>query len=213
MTCSQCGAPLKKDDWYCPECGAELTASEMERSKKKSRAGRNFVLIFSLSLLIPNLICLAVNFLTGLSLFWSGYVILVSAFVWMCVCFPFIRFGNLTIKMLLCGIVPILFVLLIASMTDGFGWFIRYALPICGTLLLLTVGLTELIRSKKITGLHIASGACIAVMLFLNVIDLTVHLNMGVFKINWSIITDAVFVSVALLLEGIAYIIKKNRED
>lgn len=79
MMCSQCGAPLKKDDWYCPECGAELTVSEMERSKKKSRAGRNFVLIFSLCLLIPNLICLAVNFLTGLSLFWSGYVILASA--------------------------------------------------------------------------------------------------------------------------------------
>lgn len=213
MTCSQCGAQLNKDDWYCRKCGAELSVSEMEKSKKKTRTSRNFVLIFSLCLLIPNLICLAVNFLTGLSLFWSGYVILSSAFVWMCVCFPFIRFGNITVKMLLCGIVPIAFVFLIAAMNHGFNWYFRYALPICAVLLALTVAFTELVRARKVSGLHIGSMACIAVMLFLNAIDLIVHLNRGVFKISWSIITVAVFVSVTLLLEGIAYIIKKNKED
>lgn len=212
MICSQCGAQLGKDDWYCPICGTEVSVSEMERKMKRRYTRRNFVLIFSLSLLIPNLICFAANLLSGIADFWSGYVILVSAFVWMCVCFPFLHFGNLTIKMGICSVDVMLFIFLIAALNDGFGWFFRYAFPICLVLAVLMLVMTELIRSGKVRGLHIPTLSFAAVMLFLNAVDLIVHINAGAFTIRWSIITDAVFLSLILLFEGITYVVK-HKED
>lgn len=208
MMCSQCGAQLGKDDWYCPKCGTEISVSEMERKMKKKYTRRNFVIIFSLCMLVPNLICLAANLVSGIMNFWSGYVILASAFVWMCVCFPFLKFGNLTIKMGLCSITATLFIFLIAALNSGFGWFFRYAFPICFVLILLMLIMTELIRSGKVRGLHIPALSFAVVMLFLNAIDLIVHINAGRFIIRWSIITDAVFLSLILLFEGIIYMAK-----
>lgn len=212
MRCSQCGAKLQKGSWYCPKCGTELSPSEQEQSAKKKRVGRNFVLIFSLCLLIPNLICFAANTVSGITYFWAGYVILVSAFIWMCVCFPFLRFGNLTVKMGLCGLDVLMFIFVIAALNHGFGWFFRYAFPICLTLVILMLIMAELIRSRRVRGLHIPSLSFAAVMLFLNAIDLIVHINNGIFMIRWSLITDAVFFSLILLFEGIAYVVKHKND-
>lgn len=100
--CVNCGVELDDSVKKCALCGAPVLNPFIDESEKKEtpypdriflppQANRRYIaFILSMAVLIPNIVCAAVNILTPGSGWWSGYVAAVSLPVWTFFIVPFL---------------------------------------------------------------------------------------------------------------------------
>lgn len=161
--CVNCGVELAPAEKKCPLCGVQVInpaapASELPTSKSyparlekisKKIDRRYFASLASILLMIPLLVTVIVDLITGGGLSWSLYVIgaLFLLFVWGALPFFFLK-DHIFLFILFDGIVLIAYVFWIAFISGG-TWFIPLGLPISGSVVLLSLGLTSLFCDKK----------------------------------------------------------------
>ncbi len=161
--CVNCGVELAPAEKKCPLCGVQVInpvapvsdfptsksyPARMEKISKKIDR-KYFASLASILLMIPLLITVIVDLITGDGLSWSLYVIgaLFLLFVWGA--FPFF-FPKIHVFLftVLDGIVLIVFVFGIAFVSGG-DWFLPLGLPISSSVVLLALGLATLFCGKK----------------------------------------------------------------
>ncbi len=161
--CVNCGVELAPAEKKCPLCSvpvinpaaprSELPVSKsyparMERISKKIDR-KYFASLASVLLMIPLLITVIVDLITGGGFSWSLYVIgaLFLLFVWGVLPFFFPK-NNLFLFTVFDGIVLIGYVFWIAFISGG-AWFLPLGLPISGSVVLLSLGVAALFCDKK----------------------------------------------------------------
>lgn len=161
--CVNCGVELAPAEKKCPLCNvpvvnpiaprpdmpiAKSYPARMETISKKIDR-KYFASLASILLLIPLLVTVTVNLISGNGLTWSLYVIgaLFLLFVWGA--FPFFfRKIHIVLFSLIDGIVLIAYIFWIAFVSGG-DWFLPLGLPISASLVLIAFGLIALFSDKR----------------------------------------------------------------
>jgi len=161
--CVNCGVELASAEKKCPLCGVAVinpAASVPELPVSKSYPTRMemisrkidrkyFASLASILLMIPLLITVIVDLITGGGLSWSLYVIGALFLLFVCGALPFFFPKNrFFLFMTFDGLVLMGYVFLIAFISGG-DWFLPLGLPISGSVVLLALGLTTLFCGKK----------------------------------------------------------------
>lgn len=161
--CVNCGVELAPAEKKCPLCGVAVInpiapppdfpvsksyPARMEKISKKIDR-KYFASLASILLMIPLLITVIVDLITGGGLSWSLYVVgaLFLLFVWGALPFFFLK-DHIFFFIMFDGIVLIGYVFWIALISGGM-WFLPLGMPISSSVVLLSLGLTALFCDKK----------------------------------------------------------------
>lgn len=191
MYCARCGVELQKGAVRCPLCGLKVYHPEIHETPEPGpyprfsdggqvkRLGLPFVLTFLF--LIPLVICLLVDLNVHGFVDWSGYAIGGILVLYTIVCLPlWFRNQNPVIFFPIVGAAGLLLSLYISIKTGG-GWFMSFAFPIGGTLLLLIETVIVLIRytvgRKSHRILYILGSASIALGLWCILLEFMMHVT------------------------------------
>jgi len=161
--CVNCGVELAPAEKKCPLCGVPVinpVAPEPDMPVAKSYPTRMeliskkidrkyFASLASILLMIPLLVTVIVDLITGGGLSWSLYVIgaLFLLFVWGALPFFFAK-RHIVLFTLFDGLVLIGYIFWIAFISGG-NWFLPLGLPISGSAVLLAFALTALFSDKR----------------------------------------------------------------
>ncbi len=217
--CVQCGVELAPSERDCPLCGTLVQNPRCEWSPpdilpypdtvdvKEARIDRRYARRLVGVLLAANaLITMLLDFLGGGGLTWSPYVIgavgLLCCWFVVPLLYKFVRpYAVIVIDFAALGA----FLLMIAVMTNGMGWYLRLFIPL---LLLsgITFSLVMLARRRlEWPWLPRIALACLLVGLFLPGVECLIRLNAGLgIRFEWSFyaaIPVAVLAAALLLVE------------
>lgn len=220
MFCTKCGAVVDEKTGVCPNCGACERAEEKAEKpdfKKKLHLGKatktakSYAVIFSAFMVFPAMICTVVNILNPGDKFWAGYVLGAIAVAWVFLVLPVLRVTPAPVTAGICFVVLALYLLYIAKMQGLISWYYSYAVPIC-TVICAMVALTTGLISKKIaTGIHIPALLSAEAAVFLIFLEALYDFNqLGRLNLRWSLITMCVFVSISVICEAVAYVVRLN---
>lgn len=220
MFCTKCGAVVDEKTGVCPNCGACERAEEKAEkpdAKKKLHLGKatktakSYAVIFSAFMVFPAMICTVVNILNPGDKFWAGYVLGAIAVAWVFLVLPVLRVTPAPVTAGICFVVLALYLLYIAKMQGVISWYYSYAVPICAVICGMVALTTGLISKKIATGIHIPALLSAEVGAFLIFIEILCDLNArGHIELRWSLITMCVFVSISVICEAVAYVVRLN---
>ena len=176
MYCARCGVELQKGVERCPLCSLRVWHPDLQEEKEPSpyprytepEAVSHEAILFVLSFLflLPALICLLVDLKLDRAVTWSGYVCfgLLTLYVWVCLPLWFSR-RNPAVFFPISMAVSLGLALYISLKTGGH-WFLSFAFPAGGALLLLAEAMIVLLRytvgEKRHRALFILGGGIIA---------------------------------------------------
>lgn len=216
--CVQCGVQLAGDLKACPLCHTPVVnpnlkpedqalesmypeqMEEVLQNVDKSYA-RQLSLIITF---IPMLIVLLIDLIDGGAI-WSPYVMGALAMLW---CFfapplvfkrqrPYVYIAADVLA--LCG-----FLLLVAVMTGGLGWYLSLVLPLLVWSGLLTLGLLMLARRRQSKKLYRMALAVVMVMVFVVGIEIIIDLSARSWvHLGWSVYAGIPLLVIALMLTGL----------
>ena len=90
-------------------------------------------------------------------------------------------------------------------------WYYSYAVPICLVICAMVALTSSLISRKIATGVHIPALLSFETAVFLIFIEALYDYNtIGHIELRWSLITMCVFVSITVVCEAVAYVIRLN---
>lgn len=220
MFCTKCGAVVDGKTGVCPKCGA----CEREDSKKKAgvqkpkahlgkatKSAKSYAVIFSALMVFPAMICTVVNILNPGNGFWAGYVLGAIAVAWVFLVLPVLRITPAPVTAGICFVTVALYLLYIAKMQGLITWYYSYAVPICLVICAMVALTSSLISRKIATGVHIPALLSFETAVFLIFIEALYDYNtIGHIELRWSLITMCVFVSITVVCEAVAYVIRLN---
>ncbi len=223
MFCTKCGAVIDESTGKCPNCETSErhdNVSGKRNSKIKAHLGKasntakSYAVIFTALMVFPAMICTVVNILNPGERFWAGYVLGAIAVAWAFLVLPVLKVTPAPVTAGICFVVLALYLLYIAKMQGVISWYYSYAVPLCAVICALVALTTGLISKKIATGLHIpallSAEAAVFLMFIEGLHDLNTH---GHLDLRWSLITMCVFVSIAVVCEAIAYVIRLNSKQ
>ena len=199
MYCIKCGVELMKGAERCPLCGLRVYHPEFSETPgprayprysddglQIRRTGLPFILTFLH--LIPLVICLLVDFRMNGAVSWSGYAVGGILVLYTIINLPlWFRNPNPVIFFPITGAAMLLLSLYINLKTGGH-WFLSFAFPAGGALIIIIETVIVLIRytvrKKSSRILYILGGAYIALGALCMLIEFLLHVTFGT-KMSW----------------------------
>lgn len=90
-------------------------------------------------------------------------------------------------------------------------WYYSYAVPICVVICGMVALTTGLISKKIAKGIHIPALLSAEAAVFLIFLEALYDFNqLGRLNLRWSLITMCVFVSISVICEAVAYVVRLN---
>ena len=223
MYCTKCGALLDEKTGVCPSCGAVdpeavPTAHAAPTRKKRSfgfgaatKNAKSYAVIFTALMVFPAMICTVINLIGSSEKFWAGYVLGALAVAWVFFVLPVLRITPPSVTALICFLTLSLYLLYIAKMAGIISWYYSYAVPICLIICAMTAVTCVLVSRGIAHGVHIPALISLETAIFLICIEIICDHNMfGRVDLKWSLITMCVFVSITVLCEAVAYVVRLN---
>ncbi len=219
--CVHCGVEMAPSEQTCPLCFTEVhdlscpwvPPQKMPYPDKVQdlmrHINRKYARRLSLALLlIPMLVVLAVNLIATGGITWSLYVVgaLVCLYCWVLVPL-FYRFRRPYAYIVVAFLALALYLLLIAGLTGGRGWYLGIALPMVIAIAVLVQMLLLAVRRLEWQPLERAAAVCALVTLFLVATDVTIDLYLGALNINWSI-----YAGLPLLALGAVFLVLEKKK-
>lgn len=211
MYCIYCGVRLQEGAEKCPLCGTPVTvvpkpaAAEgtlySERLPEEEKHGRAlFVWLMTAVLAATCLGCLIFCLHTFGEAAWSGYVLMGTALMWICLLFPllFRRFRPMIF-------LPVDFAclagfLLYVCARNGEHWFLSFAFPVtmlAGVLTLLGVAIFRYLRQGR---LRLLGMFLILIGSSFMLVELFQHITFGTPMFDWSLYCVCAFGALGLFL-------------
>lgn len=177
MYCVKCGVELRKGVERCPLCGLTVYHPELREKPEPSpypryaeggETVRHGGLLFVLTVLfaVPALVCLLMDLNMNGGIHWSGYVAFGLLWAYVAFCLPlWFKRHSPTVFFPITMAALIVLALYICLKTGG-RWFLSFAFPVGGAVLLLGEAVIVLLRhavgSRRHRALFILGGAAIA---------------------------------------------------
>ena len=221
--CVNCGVELDKSAEKCALCGTPvINPSELETRKQTpfpypdkvvlpAGVRRRYVaFLFSMAVLIPNIVCGLTNILFPSTGIWAVYVISSSALAWVLFIHPFLwkKIHPYTIIAIDAVAAAFYIYVFYAVGNDEKSWFFKVAMPLLLLLEAILLFMTYWLRKKKRDWPDITIAVLAEISLYSICADLLLHLFVnGSFILSVSLII--VLSCFALILFFIS--VKKNR--
>lgn len=198
MYCIKCGVELADSEKSCPLCKTPVFHPQLkqepgepiypEYTQPEQKANpKGILFIVTCLMLIPALITLTADLLTGGGVEWSGYVIGALILVYLCVVLPnWFKRPN-PVVFVPCAFACLIAYLLYIDFTVGGNWFLSFAFPIAGALGVIVTAVTILIKYIRKGYLYIFGGAFAALGLYCVLIEIMTVITFGQSFIFWSL--------------------------
>lgn len=199
--CVHCGVRLAPSEKNCPLCGTEVInpSAPWQPPEKMPypdrvqdilrridlRYGQKLALLL---VLMPSLVVAAVNLLADGSTLWSLYVVgaLACLYTWIAVPF-FCRMKRPYLYMALDFVMLAAYVLLIALLAGGAGWYFALALPLIAAVALYCTGVGLAVRRVEWAPLVRAALVHALTALLLLALEYITDRFMGAAQLGWSV--------------------------
>ena len=209
--CVNCGVELAEGEKVCPLCNVEVINPKSPWQEPVERAypkhiesfmkridRRYFATLAGLFLIIPIIITIIYDLLSGGSISWSAYVVGALALLYIFIALPLFFKQYHTVIFLSTNCVAILLYLFFIEEMNKGNWFMGVGMPVTISASVCVIVLALLFTKKKHVGFLIRTAL---VFIFSGIFILCVELilslnNDGGFVVNWSFY---VFVPCALL--------------
>lgn len=217
MYCVKCGVELADSEKQCPLCGTVAFHPQLERPqaeppyprgnaapKKVNPFGALFIVsgLFLLPIAITLLCDLSINGTVS----WSGYAIGALLLAYVLLVLPFWFTHPNPVIFVPVGFVAVGLYLLYIDLATGGGWFLSFAFPVTGGLMLIVTAVVTLTRYLRKGRLYIYGGAFVATGAFMLLVEfllnITFHLH-TTFVWAYYPLTVLVLVGVMLLVVAI----------
>lgn len=219
MYCVRCGVELQKGTKKCPLCGLTVYHPEIdeqpeprpyplrpEPEQNVSRGGMMFLISFLFA--IPLLVCLQIDLNLNGAVGWSGIVAVSLAAGYVILCLPlWFRRYNPAVFFPIDGAAA-LGLCLYLSLAGGGRWFLPFAFPVGGAVLLIVETVIVLlrcaVRGQRHRALYVFGGAAIAVGGLCMLIEFLLQVSFGIPMRWWSLypLTALTLVGVMLIVIG-----------
>ncbi|MGX8693139.1 MAG: hypothetical protein ACSW8E_05205 [Clostridia bacterium] len=216
MYCMQCGVELQKGVEKCPLCGLRVFHPSLteqpeplpypRRAGEESVSRRGILFIVSVLFLLPVLICLQIDLRLNGRIGWSGVVAFSLLAAWLMFCLPlWFRRRNPVIFFPI-GMAAALGLCLYLCLKSGGRWFLPFAFPVGGAVLLIAEAVIVLLRcavgERRRRALFVFGGAFLAAGGLCVLIEFLLRVSFGIAMRWWSLIPLT-----ALALLGLALIV------
>lgn len=214
MYCAQCGVELQKGVERCPLCGLRVWHPEMKETPEaapyprfaEGETVRHGGLLFIVSVLfaIPTLICLMIDVNMNGRVNWSGYVCFGELTAYVLLCLPLWFHKPNPVIFFPAGMATLLGMALYVSLKTGGGWFLPFAFPVGGALLLILeteiVLLRYAVRGRRHRALYILGGGVMACGGLCVLIEFLLHVTFALPMLWWSLYPLSVLFLLGLML-------------
>lgn len=227
MYCIQCGVKLADSERQCPLCGTvafhpqipqpqgePLYPANRKPVPQVNPLGARFVV--TVIFLLPILITLLCDLQLTRRVTWSGYVAGALVMAYTILVLPgWFRRPNPVIFVPV-GFTAVALYLLYIDLATGGGWFLSFAFPVTGGMMLISTAVVALTRYLRRGRLYIFGGAAIAAGAFMMLVEylanLTFHVERAVF---WSMypLTVLALLGVVLLTVAVCRPLRESLEQ
>lgn len=199
--CVNCGVELAESEKYCPLCNVEVVNPKCPWKEKEDRPypkyfdsfikridRRYFATLAGLFLIIPILVTIIFDLLSGDGISWSAYVVGAMALLYIFIAVPFYFKHYHTVIFLSANCAAVLLYLFFIERMNGGNWFIGIGMPITIAASICIIVLALLFTKKKRMGFFIKTSLILlASGIFVFVVEFILSLNRtGGFEVNWS---------------------------
>lgn len=214
MYCVRCGVELQKGIERCPLCGLRVWHPEIEeqpealpyprRVEEETVSHGGLLFIVSFFFAIPLLVCLLVDYNLNRHIGWSGVVAFSLLAAYLIFCLPlWFRRPNPVIFFPI-GMAGALGLCLYLCLYGGGRWFLSFALPVGGALLLIVETMIVLLRyavgEQRHRALFVCGGAFIAVGGLCVLIEFLLRVSFSIAMRWWSLYPLAVLTLLGVML-------------
>lgn len=221
--CVNCGVELSDNEKQCPLCNVEVINPKTPWEEPAERPyshhfetlmkridRRYFATLAGLLLVIPVVITLMYDIVSGDGISWSAYVVGAVALLFIFVVFPFYFKKYNTVIFLSVDCAVIMLYLLFIERMNGGHWFVGTGLPITAIASVGVIVLALLFKKKKrFSFLQKTAFIMIAAGIFVVCLEQVISLNTrGVVGFGWSF-----YVLIPCLLLSIAAFILEHRRN
>ena len=215
MYCVKCGVELQKGVERCPLCGLrvyhpELTESPEPRQYPRYAEGGQTVrhggLLFVLTVLfaLPALVCLLMDLNMNGGIHWSGYVAFGLLWAYIAVCLPLWFRRPSPVVFFPVAMAALIALALYVCLKTGGRWFLPFAFPVGGAVLLLGEAVVALLRhavgTRRHRALFIMGGAFIAAGGLCMLIEFLLHVTFALPMRWWCLYPLSALVLIGLTL-------------
>ena len=218
MYCIQCGVELQKGVEKCPLCGLRVYHPELReqpealpyprRGEEETVSHGGLLFIVSVLFAIPLLVCLQVDVHLNGRIGWSGIVAFSLLAAYLIFCLPlWFRRPNPVIffPIAMAGVLGLCLYLCLVS---GGRWFLSFAFPVGGAVLLIVEAVIVLLRyavgEQRHRALFVFGGAFVAVGGLCVLIEFLLRVSFGIAMRWWSLypLTALTLLGVMLIVIG-----------
>ena len=198
MFCINCGVKLEDTEKKCPLCGTTVYHPDFKRETvaplypenriprlKPNTKPLNGVII--LLFLIPLFISLLSDWHVDHTLNWFGFVAGALVLGYIAFALPLWFSKPNPVIFLPCNFAAAILYLFYINWTTNGSWFWSFAFPVTGALGIIASAVTTLLYYLKKGRLYIAGGTCIALGLFMLLIEFLMNITFSVSFFGWSI--------------------------
>jgi hypothetical protein len=216
--CKNCGVDLGEGNEKCPLCDPSGNQTERVTSPadlfrvSKMENARNLFEITMLLLVSGVIITIAIDAVFGKGMSWSlmtttclGYLIVMISGIYHLRQRTYLMIAVITIATLV-------LLWLVDILTGNSGWFRALAAPMTASAGLLTAGVMYFNSLSRYRGLNLLATILVAVSIFVVIIEyLTDRFRTSEFKPQWSVVTGASLIIIAMIFIFIHYRLKRGR--
>ena len=192
---------LAESEKYCPLCNVEVVNSKCPWKEPEERPypkyfdsfikridRRYFATLAGLFLIIPILVTIIFDLLSGDGITWSAYVVGAMALLYIFFAVPFYFKHYHTVIFLSANCGAVLLYLFFIERMNGGSWFIGIGLPVTIAASICIIVLALLFTKKKHTGFFIKTSLIfLATGIFVFLVELILSINRaGTIELNWS---------------------------
>lgn len=214
MYCIKCGVELSDSEEKCPLCGTVVFHPDVKRvdgekpypaERKRRETANTSAVLFVLTMLfvIPLDMCLLCDFKVNDRIVWSGYASGAIVLFYIVVVLPMWFKRATPVIFVAADFAAAILYLLYIDLAVGGGWFMPFAFPVAGGMMLISCAAVALLYYLPHGALFIIAGTLIATGGFMVLVELLLNSTFGLnTKLIWSVYPLA-----ACLLIGIMLII------
>ena len=218
MYCCKCGVELQSGVEKCPLCGLPVYHPEISeqpepapypRYSEETVSHSGLLFILSVLFLIPLAICLIVDLALDGQITWSGYVVFGLLTAYVILCLPLWFRSPDPVIFFPVDMAAILGLTLYICLKTGGSWFLPFALPVGGTLMvILETEITLLrhtVRGQRHRALYILGGGVMALGGLCVLIEFLLHVSFALPMLWWSLypLTVLLLLGAMLLVIGL----------